>query len=55
MAICSPLEVELRGGRLLRGKRAQDLEKEFWGIVTPTKNNDRVGELAFGTNLACRK
>jgi len=29
----------------------EDLEKEFWEYCHTDENSDRVGELAFGTNL----
>jgi aminopeptidase len=31
---------------------ATDLEEEFWSYCHTDENSDRVGELAFGTNLS---
>lgn len=49
----TPLTLELSGGRLTAAHcdRA-DLEREFWAYCHTDENSDRVGELAFGTNLA---
>lgn len=48
----TPLRLEIRGGRLLRAECArQDLQEEFWKYCHTDENSDRVGELAFGTNL----
>ena len=30
----------------------QDLEREFWAYCHTDEHSDRVGELAFGTNIA---
>ena len=51
----SPLVLEIRGGRLqsARCDRA-DLEQDFWDYTHTDGNSDRVGELAFGTNLGLR-
>src|SRR4029077_18200796 len=39
-------------GRLVHVECARkDLEKEFWEYCHTDENSDRVGELAFGTNL----
>src|SRR5467141_2119163 len=48
----TPLVLEIEGGRLTSAccKRA-DLEREFWAYCHTDENSDRVGELAFGTNL----
>jgi leucyl aminopeptidase (aminopeptidase T) len=48
----TPLTLEIAGGRLVsaRSPRA-DLEQEFWAYCHSDENSDRVGELAFGTNL----
>jgi leucyl aminopeptidase (aminopeptidase T) len=48
----TPLSLDLAGGRLVaaRSPRA-DLEREFWSYCHTDENSDRVGELAFGTNL----
>jgi aminopeptidase len=48
-----PLTLEMSGGRLTaaRSDRA-DLAQEFWSYCHTDEHSDRVGELAFGTNLA---
>jgi leucyl aminopeptidase (aminopeptidase T) len=48
----TPLVLTIKGGRLMaaHSKRA-DLEREFWDYCHTDENSDRVGELAFGTNL----
>jgi aminopeptidase len=52
----SPLVLEIRGGRLTSARcdRA-DLERDFWTYCHTDGNSDRVGELAFGTNLGLRE
>ena len=52
----TPLVLEIRGGRLVsaRSDRA-DLEQDFWAYCHTDANSDRVGELAFGTNLGLRE
>jgi aminopeptidase len=52
----SPLVLEIRKGRLesARCERA-DLERDFWTYCHTDANSDRVGELAFGTNLGLRE
>ena len=48
----TPLVLEIAGGRLVRAECARkDLEEEFWKYCHTDENSDRVGELAFGTNL----
>src|SRR5881394_502790 len=48
----TPLMLEIEGGRLKKVECARkDLEKEFWDYCHTDDNSDRVGELAFGTNL----
>jgi leucyl aminopeptidase (aminopeptidase T) len=48
----TPLVLEISGGRLVRAEcERKDLEKEFWSYCHTDENSDRVGELAFGTNL----
>src|SRR5437870_10541104 len=49
----TPLTLEMSGGRLTaaRSDRA-DLEREFWAYCHTDQYSDRVGELAFGTNIA---
>lgn len=52
----SPLVLEIRGGRLVSAKCARaDLEQDFWDYTHTDANSDRVGELAFGTNLGLRE
>ena len=49
----TPLTLELSGGRLTAARCARtDLEREFWDYCHTDEHSDRVGELAFGTNLA---
>jgi leucyl aminopeptidase (aminopeptidase T) len=52
----TPLVLEIRGGRLVsaRSDRA-DLQEDFWSYCHTDGNSDRVGELAFGTNLGLRE
>jgi leucyl aminopeptidase (aminopeptidase T) len=48
----TPLVLEISGGRLLSVEcERKDLEQEFWDYCHTDENSDRVGELAFGTNL----
>src|SRR5215469_4358419 len=48
----TPMKLTIEGGRLTRVECArQDLEREFWEYCHTDENSDRVGELAFGTNL----
>jgi leucyl aminopeptidase (aminopeptidase T) len=48
----TPLVLEICGGRLVRAEcERKDLEEEFWNYCHTDENSDRVGELAFGTNL----
>jgi leucyl aminopeptidase (aminopeptidase T) len=51
----TPLILEIRHGRLVdaRCERA-DLQRDFWDYCHTDENSDRVGELAFGTNLGLR-
>jgi aminopeptidase len=51
----TPLVLEIRGGRLVAAHcdRA-DLRKDFWEYCHTDANSDRVGELAFGTNIGLR-
>jgi aminopeptidase len=47
-----PLVLELENGRLVRAQcERRDLEEEFWDYCHTDENSNRVGELAFGTNL----
>ncbi len=49
----TPLTLELSGGRLTAARCARrELEREFWTYCHTDENSDRVGELAFGTNIA---
>ncbi len=48
----TPLRLEIRGARLVEVEcEREDLQKEFWDYCHTDENSDRVGELAFGTNL----
>src|SRR6202165_4990647 len=48
----TPLILEIKGGRLVHAEcERKDLEEEFWDYCHTDENSDRVGELAFGTNL----
>jgi leucyl aminopeptidase (aminopeptidase T) len=48
----TPLVLKIEGGRLMHAKcERKDLEEEFWKYCHTDENSDRVGELAFGTNL----
>jgi aminopeptidase len=48
----TPLLLEIAGGRLKHvACERKDLEEEFWAYCHTDENSDRVGELAFGTNL----
>jgi aminopeptidase len=48
----TPLTLMIAGARLVAVDCARkDLEKEFWEYCHTDENSDRVGELAFGTNL----
>src|SRR6266436_6744775 len=48
----TPLTLEIKGARLVGVNCARkDLEQEFWDYCHTDENSDRVGELAFGTNL----
>jgi aminopeptidase len=48
----TPLVLEIRGGRLVSVTCGRaDLEHDFWTYCHTDANSDRVGELAFGTNL----
>jgi leucyl aminopeptidase (aminopeptidase T) len=52
----TPMKLTIEGGRLTRVECARkDLEKEFWEYCHTDENSDRVGELAFGTNLGLSK
>src|SRR5262249_26672408 len=48
----TPMKLTIEGGRLVKVECARnDLETEFWEYCHTDENSDRVGELAFGTNL----
>jgi aminopeptidase len=49
----TPLTLDIKGGRLV-GAHSENkaLEQEFWSYCHTDECSDRVGELAFGTNLA---
>jgi len=48
----TPLVLEIRDGRLVSARcERRDLEHDFWRYCHTDANSDRVGELAFGTNL----
>ena len=48
----TPLVMKISGGRLREVEcPRKDLEEEFWKYCHTDENSDRVGELAFGTNL----
>jgi leucyl aminopeptidase (aminopeptidase T) len=48
----TPLTLTIKGARLVQAECARkDLEAEFWEYCHTDENSDRVGELAFGTNL----
>jgi len=49
----TPLELEIHEGRLVAAKCSRkDLEEEFWSYTHTDECSDRVGELAFGTNVS---
>jgi aminopeptidase len=51
--LASPLTLEIAAGRLRSAHSARkDLEAEFWHYCHTDEHSDRVGEIAFGTNLA---
>ncbi|CAN5567037.1 aminopeptidase [soil metagenome] len=51
----TPLVLEIRGGRLVSARCSRaELERDFWNYCHVDANSDRVGELAFGTNLGLR-
>jgi aminopeptidase len=48
----TPMKLTIEGGRLKKVEcEREELEKEFWEYCHTDENSDRVGELAFGTNL----
>jgi leucyl aminopeptidase (aminopeptidase T) len=49
----TPLTLEMSGARLTAAHSDRaDLEREFWEYCHTDEYSDRVGELAFGTNIA---
>jgi leucyl aminopeptidase (aminopeptidase T) len=52
----TPLILEIRGARLAAAEcDREDLREDFWQYCHTDANSDRVGELAFGTNLGLRE
>ncbi len=52
----TPLTLDIRNGRLVGARCARaDLRRDFWDYCHTDENSDRVGELAFGTNLGLRE
>jgi len=52
----TPLVLEIREGRLMSAEcERDDLQRDFWSYCHTDENSDRVGELAFGTNLGLRE
>jgi leucyl aminopeptidase (aminopeptidase T) len=52
----APLVLDIRRGRLTSARCARaDLERDFWAYCHSDENSNRVGELAFGTNLGLRE
>jgi aminopeptidase len=48
----TPLVLDISGGRLVAARSSRrDLAEEFWSYCHTDPNSDRIGELAFGTNL----
>lgn len=48
----TPMKLTIKGARLVEVEcDRKDLEQEFWAYCHTDENSDRVGELAFGTNL----
>jgi aminopeptidase len=52
----TPMTLTIEGARLTHVDCARkDLQEEFWDYCHTDENSDRVGELAFGTNLGLSK
>jgi len=52
----TPLVLEIRAGRLVSARcDREDLRRDFWDYCHTDQGSDRVGELAFGTNLGLRE
>jgi aminopeptidase len=48
----TPLTLKIKNARLVEVRcDRKDLEQEFWDYCHTDENSDRIGELAFGTNL----
>src|SRR5207245_7048537 len=48
----TPLTLTIKAARLVDVECARkDLQQEFWDYCHTDENSDRVGEMAFGTNL----
>jgi aminopeptidase len=48
----TPLTLTIKAARLVNAEcERKDLEQEFWDYCHTDENSNRVGELAFGTNL----
>jgi aminopeptidase len=48
----TPLTLKIKNARLVEVRcDRKDLEQEFWEYCHTDENSDRIGELAFGTNL----
>jgi aminopeptidase len=51
----TPLALRVEGARLVAATcRRADLQQDFWNYCHTDPNSNRVGELAFGTNLGLR-
>ncbi len=51
----TPLVLDIRDGRLMAARCDHAaLERDFWDYCHTDEHSDRVGELAFGTNLGLR-
>jgi leucyl aminopeptidase (aminopeptidase T) len=51
-----PLVLEIERGRLVSATSDHEqLQRDFWNYCHTDANSDRVGELAFGTNLGLRE
>jgi len=51
----TPLVLEIRDSRLVSARCTHvELERDFWNYCHTDANSNRVGELAFGTNLGLR-
>ncbi len=52
----TPLVLEIRAGRLVAAECDHaELQRDFWDYCHTDEHSDRVGELAFGTNLGLRE